>query len=278
MSAATNKPTRQVIADMSSADYHAHPAVSKSVLDKLARSPLHCRAYLDGERTEPTPAMLLGTAVHTAILEPERFDVEYAVFEGDRRTTAGKQAYADLVSRGKSIVSASDSDVISSMAAAVRAHPVASALLRNGSAEQSVFWTDPMTGLGCKCRPDWWRTDNIVVDVKTTEDASPAAFAKSIAGFRYHVQAAHYLAGTQADRFVFIAVEKKAPYAVAVYELDAVSLEVGEAIRREELNIYDICSRAGEWPGYSPDIEVLSLPAWAFPKSESDEIEVEYVA
>lgn len=277
MSAALNQQDRTVINDMPSADYHAHPAVSKSVLDKIARSPLHCRAYLDGERTEPTPAMLLGTAVHTAILEPERFDAEYAVFEGDRRTTAGKQAYAELVSRGKSIISASDADVISSMSAAVRAHPVASALLRNGSAEQSVFWTDPMTGLECKCRPDWWRTDNIVVDVKTTEDASPASFAKSVAGFRYHVQAAHYQAGTQAERFVFIAVEKKAPYAVAVYDLDAVSLELGEAIRRQDLAMFELCSRAGEWPGYSPDIEVLSLPPWAFPKSESDEIEVEYV-
>lgn len=267
----------QIIQSMSSDDYHAHHAVSKSVLDKIARSPLHCRAYLDGLRTEPTPAMQFGTALHAAVLEPELFDAQYAVFEGDRRTTAGKQAYADLVARNKSIITSADSDAITSMTAAVSSHPMASGLLRSGRAEDSVFWTDPETGLPCKCRPDWWRTDGIVVDVKTTEDASPAGFAKSVAAFRYHVQAAHYLAGTGANRFLFIAVEKKAPYAVAVYELDSISLEVGEMIRRADLTTYAMCQESGEWPGYSSAVEILSLPAWSFPKSESEEIEVEYV-
>lgn len=269
--------TATIIQGMSSEDYHSHTAVSKSVLDKIARSPLHCRAYLDGVRQEPTAAMLFGTALHSAILEPELFDAQYAVFEGDRRTTAGKQAYADLVARNKSIISSTDSDAISSMTAAVRSHPVASWLLRDGRAEDSVFWTDDESGLQCKCRPDWWRNDGIVVDVKTTEDASPAGFAKSVAAFRYHVQAAHYMAGTGANRLLFIAVEKKAPYAVAVYELDSVSLEVGEMIRRADLTTYAMCQDAGEWPGYSSVVELLSLPAWAFPKSAEEEIEVEYV-
>jgi hypothetical protein len=113
--------------------------------------------------------------------------------------------------------------------------------------------------------------------VKTTEDASPAGFARSVATFRYHVQAAHYLAGTQGKRFVFIAIEKKAPFAVAVYELDPVSLEVGEIARMADLLTYQMCDSSGQWPGYGNEIAPLTLPSWAFPKSESEEIEVEYV-
>jgi exodeoxyribonuclease VIII len=267
----------KIIRDMSNTEYHAHSAVSKSVLDKIAKSPLHCRAYLDGQRTEPTAAMQFGTALHTAVLEPSEFRKQFAVFDGDRRTAAGKAEYAALVASNKQIITRADNDAITTMSAAVFAHPIAGELLTDGHAESSVFWTDADTGIECKCRPDWWRNDRTVIDVKTTEDASPAGFAKSVAAFRYHVQAAHYLAGTQANRFVFIAVEKKAPFAVAVYELDAVSLEVGMMIRNADLLSYKLAAESNYWPSYSENIEVLTLPAWAFPKSTEEEIEVEYV-
>ena len=79
------------------------------------------------------------------------------------------------------------------------------------------------TGLQCKCRPDWISADGgILVDLKTTEDASPREFQRSIAKWRYHVQAGWYMAGIEAaygtrpSGFIFIAVEKKPPFAVGV--------------------------------------------------------------
>jgi hypothetical protein len=264
-SAINHRRTRvKIIENLPSADYHAHPAVSKSVLDKIARSPLHARAYLDGVRDEPTAAMQFGTALHCAVLEPQRFATEYAVFDGDRRTKDGKARYEELRASGTQIISAADRDAISAMVMSVRQHNVADSLLQNGVAEHSVFWPHPATGLDCKCRPDWWlQDDSIVVDLKTCEDASPAAFARSVAAYRYHVQAAHYLAGTQARRFVFIAIEKRAPYAVAVYELDAAALEHGHALRERDLQAYASCHEFGLWPGYPAEIMSLALPKWA---------------
>ncbi len=253
-----------IITDMTNADYHAHPAVSKSVLDKIAKSPLHARAYLDGTRDEPTAAMLFGTALHMAVLEPQRFASEYAVWEGDRRTKDGKAAYEALLATGATLISAADRDAITAMTASIQQHQVASDLLKNGQPETSVFWQHPATNLECKCRPDWWRQDDgIVVDLKTTDDASPAAFARSVANYRYHVQAAHYLMGTQAKRFIFIAIEKKAPYAVAVYELDGPALLEGHALRERDLDQYASCLEFGTWPGYAPAIQPLALPRWA---------------
>lgn len=255
-----------IVSEMPSADYHAHPAVSKSVLDRIARSPLHARAYLDGAREEPTAAMNFGTALHCAVLEPARFASAYAVFDGDRRTKAGKEAYEVLLASGTAIISAAESDAINAMALAIRQHAVASHLLdaAHGVAETSVFWSHPETGLECKCRPDWWLPqDGVVVDLKTCEDASPAAFARSVAGYRYHVQAAHYLAGTQAKRFLFVAVEKKAPHAVAVYELDIESLTQGHSLRERDLQTYASCLEFGLWPGYPEQVQTLALPKWA---------------
>lgn len=253
-----------VIHDMPAADYHAHPAVSKSVLDKIARSPLHARAYLDGVRDEPTAAMQFGTALHAAVLEPLRFANEYAVFDGDRRTKDGKARYEALQASGTSIISAGDFDAITAMAVAVRNHRIAGSLLQDGVAEASVFWQHPPTGLELKCRPDYWiRERGLVVDIKTCEDASPTGFARSVAAYRYHVQAAHYRNGTGASRFVFIAIEKKAPYAVATYELDVAALEHGHALRERDLQAYASCAEFSIWPGYPDEIVPLALPKWA---------------
>jgi exodeoxyribonuclease VIII len=101
------------------------------------------------------------------------------------------------------------------------------------------------------------------VDLKTTTDASPKGFAKSVAQWRYHIQQNHYLAGTFAERFVFIAVEKTYPYAVGVYELDETAALHGEAERRNNLQTIADCRAIAEWPGYGNTIQPLSLPNWA---------------
>jgi len=169
---------------------------------------------------------------------------------------------------GIEAVTAPEMEQALAMAASVRSHQAAAALLRDGKAEQSFWWDDTPTGLRCKCRPDWY-TGNTIVDLKTTTDASPRGFAKSVAQWRYHVQQNHYLAGTFAERFVFIAVEKTYPYAVGVYELDAAAALHGEAERRNNLQTIADCRAISEWPGYGNTIQPLSLPNWALQASSS---------
>jgi exodeoxyribonuclease VIII len=168
-----------------------------------------------------------------------------------------------MAADGIEAVTQSDMALALSMAASVRVHPAAAALLAHGKAEQSFWWDDAATGLRCKCRPDWY-DGTTVVDLKTTTDASPAGFARSVATFRYHVQASHYLAGLHgAERFVFIAVEKTAPYAVAVYELDAAAMAAGDELRQRDMRVIADCQAISEWPGYGNTIQPLSLPSWA---------------
>lgn len=261
--------TTRIIPDMSAADYHAHPAVSKSILDKIAKSPLHAKAYIEEGLPEPTPAMLFGTAYHMAVLEPERFANTYVVFEGDRRTKQGKADYESLITAGASIISRSDLDAITAMSMAVRNHPDAGPLLQGGLPEASIFWKDQDTGIECRCRPDYMRGSipdcpaDTLVDLKSCEDASPAAFARSVHNYRYHVQAAHYMHGACVGRFVFIAQEKKPPYAVAVYELDEDAIKQGLALRNRDLQTYASCREFNIWPGYPAGIQTLSLPKWA---------------
>ena len=249
---------------ISNAEYHADPAVSASHLHAVAASPYHYWSrFLDPNRPviEPTAAMRLGSLVHCAVLEPDELNSRYAIAP-DRRTKDGKATAAMLAASGIEAVTAADMELAMAMAASVRSHQAAAELLRNGKAEQSFWWDDVDTGLRCKCRPDWYYGAT-VVDLKTTTDASPQGFAKSVANWRYHVQQAHYMAGTFAERFVFIAVEKTYPYAVGVYELDATAMNVGYALRRNNLQTIADCRAINEWPGYSQGIQNLSLPGWA---------------
>jgi exodeoxyribonuclease VIII len=249
---------------MNNADYHADPAVSASHLHAAAISPHHYyRRFLDPSRpaVEPTAAMRLGTLVHCAVLEPDELSKRYGVCL-PRNTKAGKEMAAEMEAAGIEAVGAADMALAAAMADSVRSHQAAAALLRDGKAEQSFWWDDAATGLRCKCRPDWYQAGTIV-DLKTTTDASPRGFAKSVAQWRYHVQANHYLAGTFADRFVFIAVEKTYPYAVAVYQLDDAAMLHGEGLRRTNLQTIADCRAISEWPGYGNTIEMLSLPSWA---------------
>ena len=259
------KPAVLIDTAMPAAQYHATDAVSASLLKQIQRSPAHARAYLQ-QQQEPTPAMLFGTAFHTCVLESERFNDEYAVFEGDKRTKEGKANYERLVSEGKTIITATDYATITAMASAIGDHPAASKLVRgDGQTEVSMFWEDEDTGLQCKCRPDIWIAQgrgSVIVDIKTTEDASPEGFARSIQSYGYGIQAAHYLAGSGADAFIFVAVEKKEPYAVAVYQLDALSLEISEMKRRDMLQLWASCRESDSFPAYSDECQLISLPGW----------------
>jgi hypothetical protein len=261
---------------MDNSAYHAHLAISKSHLDLIARSPLHYWArYVDPKRVppEPTPQMRLGTALHTHVLELDQWDQQIAVApQCDRRTKAGKEAFAafEADAAGKTVITAEDAEVVMSMGRSILRHPGAAMLLGlPGKAETTHMWTDATYGLECKCRPDYLTDDgSILVDLKTTRDASPRGFRHSITSFRYHVQAGWYLhgieqsTGKRPDQFIFVCVETTAPYAVAVYAADAEMIERGHQQAMDDLGKLAICKAANSWPSYSDQIEPISLPAW----------------
>lgn len=262
----------KIIADMTNDDYHAHPAISKSGLDKVAKSPAHYFAYLNGKGEHETEAKTFGAAFHDAVLLPSEFSERYTVLPPDfnGRTKVGKAHVADLQEQGKTILTAAQMENATGMAASIAAHPRAAALLKGGQAEQSIFWTDADTGIECRCRPDYLHPSGIIVDLKTTTDAGAAEFARSVAKYRYHVQDAFYSEGYfqafgQWPRgFVFIAVEKTAPYAVAVYSLDEEAKAYGRELYRRDLETLSDAHQNETWQAYSPEIQTLSLPAWAY--------------
>lgn len=264
-----------VFSGVSNEEYHTGRGVSKSDLDLVHRSPLHYRAVFSDPvpaSREETAAMIFGTAFHTAVLEPDRFTAEYAAApECDKRTKAGKAALAEwqAANAGKTALTPEDMAAVCGMRDTVMASPIGARLVESSRHELSVY--AEMSGTLCKCRPDGWIMDEgILFDLKSTKDASANSFTKAIANYRYHVQAAWYravvdqLTDNSTTDFFFVAVEKEPPYAVALYQLDDISLEAGAETMRADLDAYRRAVETGKWSGYPRQIQTLTLPAWAF--------------
>lgn len=248
--------------------------VNKGALDRLAKTAAHYRAWVDGADEPETPALVFGRALHALVLEPDTFAREWAPAPsfGDLRTKAGKAARDEwqAANAGVIVLPLDDWTKLHAMREAVMAHSVAGKLFDGGTSEATAVWIDRRTGLVCKARFDTWRDDLVLIgDLKSTEDASPTAFARSIARYRYHVQDAHYCAGAAAlgfpgVRFIFVAVEKAAPYAVGVHMLDVESSSRGDELRARGMDSLNECLRTDTWPGYPAEVNTIALPNWAF--------------
>ncbi|MBT4050078.1 MAG: hypothetical protein HOE64_17155 [Nitrospina sp.] len=258
--------------DLTNEDYHARPEISKSGLDSINKS----IAHFETPWRKPTAKMEFGTAFHTLILEPEKFDDQYLKGSNkDGRTSEGKKEKKELEEKakekGQKVLRYDEYEDLMRMKESTENHPRFSSYFSEGEPEVSIFWE--MQGVGCKCRPDWMiNGGEYIIDLKTSNDASPESFAKSVANFRYHVQDAWYSKGVQivtrkSPTFVFIVVENVRPFSVAIYVLNGASKDEGWMTADADFRKYVDYTNTPEserYSGYSPDAVELSLPRWAF--------------
>lgn len=264
-----------VYTDISNEAYHAGPGYSKSQLDLVAQAPALLQWSKRAANDNSSDAARLGTALHTLLLEPEKFDQQFIAAPGkfDMRTTAGKAAWAEFEAeaQGRAILTADEWHTLQMQHDSVMAHPEARTLIevKGGVFESSAYWIDSDTGLLCRCRPDWRPFPEVIVDVKTTDDPAPYAFSKSVFEYRYHVQDSFYTDGTSAasgvqiEDFLFLAIGKKREmgrYPVRLYRLSDEDKALGRELYRRDLAVIKECEEAGQWPG----IEELRLPAYAY--------------
>jgi len=260
-------------------EYHAdETTISKSGLDQVARSPAIYQA-LHAERPRvpppvPTPQMFIGTLAHCATLEPEAFAKRYALGPAAHRATKGWKEFVDkALAEGREPIQPDQYDAAMGMAESVRRLPEVRDALAAGKPEVSACWRDKATGALCRCRPDWVHQLNesgvILLDLKSTGDASPDAFARTVTHWRYHVQDAFYedgyaaASGLEVLGFIFAVVEREYPYAASACMLIDEDVEAGRRTYRRNLATYAECHRTGIWPGYGDGIHLITLPPWA---------------
>ena len=259
--------------------------ISKSGLVKVLAKPSDFfKAYLDPEREHSVPSreMIVGSAVHALVLEPNAFASCYQrSLATDRRSKSfqnEKKENPDQI-----LLTSQEWESVHRMGQALLTSPSTKSYLDlKGKAETSFFWTDPQTGIACKCRPDFLSDDSeFVIDIKTTRDASPHGFRKSSDDLMYWLSAAMTCSGVDAVRgkkpsaYVFLCVENRGEKnpETAVYFADEEAMELGEFLFRKGLILFAECLKNKCWPGYSKKAEPLGLTYWR--KRELEQLRTE---
>lgn len=253
-----------IIDGLPNADYHgAKEWLGSTSLKTLAmKTPAHYKH--ESEHQVFKDEWNIGTAAHSLILENDTTNIVVLNFP-NYLTKAAKESKAAVIADNKQPLLAKEWEQVQAMHDSVMNHPVASQLFTGHVPERSIFWEQD--GMRYKVRPDALHPD-LIVDLKTTVNASPDEFGRKAFDFGYFVSAALYQEGVRQVTgkklpFVFVNVEKTAPYLVSVTELDEDALDFGHMMIERGSRIYKECTESGNWPGY-PTRTMTRLPDWAY--------------
>jgi exodeoxyribonuclease VIII len=274
------QPSPGLLPDIPFERYLELPATNFSTLRELAKSPLQYRYRLDNPKE--SAAMTLGRAAHTATLEPDRFELEYARWDerteaGNVRPRRGKDYEAFVAGHQGKIVLLGDewADALA-IAQAFRLDPRSMRYLATGRPEVSMVWQDLDSRRVCKGRVDWLTTidgEPYLVGLKTTRDIRMRPFGRACGAYGYHMQWAFYRDGFEAltgkiPKVVELVVESQAPYDIAAYRIPEDVLELGGDSYKHLLDTLGQCEASGDWPGAMPGEQELQLPEYMFEGEE----------
>ena len=248
-------------------EYHAHPAIGCSMLKAYKDHPkLFDVRHVSkvGAPFKGTPSTEFGTRVDAWLLEREKcLDIPPGVLgKGGAKSTKAWRAW-EADNAGFVHFTERDIAICERIEANVREHTdAAKLLLTGGKTQYSIFWTDPETGLECKCRPDIIPA-TVLVDLKTAKSTTARDFSNQCEALKYHWQDSHYTTGwralTDEDRlFVFTVLRNSEPYDVATFTLSEGWRQ--RAAKEIRVTLRDIADRkeSGVWlpPGYGRTTEL----------------------
>lgn len=256
--------------DITPTPYDELAGINWSLLRNMRRSPLHYH-YAETHQRPDSDTFRRGRLVHTLVLEPSRFEHDYAVFSGRRAGKIWEAFKAE--NAGRTIVKPAMVEAAQAMAAAVLA-----VWTPDEQREVTLTWTDQATGLRCKGRMDAVSPTH-VTELKTTRSVAADFMSRQMHGLDYNCQLAHYRNGVRAltGRDVacrIVAVEAEPPHDAAVFEVDEEAMIGGEIEVAKFLALVVEHRASGVWPGRYAGPQVLSLPGWATNESDNDLTEI----
>lgn len=264
--------------NMENETYHAIKShLSRTALMDFNTSPFtYWAKHINPERPkkDATAQMELGSAFHTLMLEPHLFDSLFAI-EPKKvlLKNVGRELYdaykkeCEAISESKKIVLTYETwETLNKMISKVQSNEQAMELIRDARIEHSLFWQDDHSGLYLKARPDIWH-DNMIVDLKTTNNASPRAFQYEMVDYGYHIQFAmirdgiEKILGHRINHFINIVIETKYPHNMAIYIMDEFAVDEGQVKYKNIL--LDMKNSFAENNFKDYGIQTIGLPRWA---------------
>jgi len=283
---------------MSDEEYHADTTAigSSSVRAAMSSLKLFHGIVIQGKKIEASPAMKLGSKIHMAVLERERFMHTHRVmpeFTGLTQkgevSTRSKEAnekralWLSDLPKDCVVVTQDELEMMTGIAESIMQHPQGKDVLRAMVPEVPGFFLDNETGIRCKIKPDLRREDgSVFIDLKTTKSCEQFAFGKQVFGeMRIDIQLLMYAKGIEAitgkfpRRIIILAVEKVWPYEVAVYSYNRIQLQQAETDYHATLKKIRHAVDHNHWPMRQQSIQPGHVPEWFIRNSvEREDIEL----
>ena len=194
-------------------EYRAIEALGSTDIKTLLENPY---LFKNGVRKEPTDNLILGSVIHTLILEPQKLESEYIIMpELNLRTNDGKAQKAEFEAEAKATNKTLVKSEIYNQAEAVAKSFLKSSLssFLRGEVKAEASFFGEIDGVKVKARPDLILPEQkIIIDFKTTSQVgggSADGFAKMAANFAYYIQASLYLEITKYKQFYFIVISSR---------------------------------------------------------------------
>lgn len=285
------------IYDMPAEKYHADPCPEPSLSCSvakilLAQSPQH--AWLAHPRLNPDFAPVekkeydLGSGAHdllleggskVAVIDPARYPAKNGNIPTGWTNDAIREARDLAREEGKHPVLLSDFEAMKLMRVAAEkaiftCTDLSGIRLAAGRPEQTVIWKE--RGIWLRARIDWLSIDRrLILDYKTTTDATPAVFNRQITRMGYHIQEAFYRRGIKAltktnPEFVILAQENVPPYGCSFHAIDAAMQEIADAKVESAIRMWASCLKASNWPGYHNQIHWCGPSTWQMQEHEEE--------
>lgn len=165
------------IEKMTDAEYFSVPALSASQIKQFDKG-----AYwfwkstpfnIEKEPEKESDALVFGKLCHCLLLEPEKFEEEYIIYDFGKLRSNKKYEEAKQANPDKIIVNQEELEHAQKMMAAIKEHKLASVILNGATAEMPFVWKDKETGLPCKMKMDAIKKTKpgiVIVDYKTSSD------------------------------------------------------------------------------------------------------------
>jgi hypothetical protein len=253
--------TLRITAGLSYAEYDALPGLRWSRLSKILTSPAHYKTHETREEGAESPALRFGRLVHRAILEPNAPPL--LVWTGGNKVKASR-AWAEFKSLivGGNYLEPEEEQAILGLDNALVDSGIADAL--RGLTELTLEWE--IDGRQCKARVDLITNDGLLIDLKTTRDASSRVFCADAIHRQYLGQLAFYAAGLRANGVMvsgcaLLAIEKTAPFAHCLYAIGDDDQSYGSDKVATALAELARCEAADEWP-LPPTKAWFQMPRW----------------
>lgn len=278
---------------MSYEQYDEIDALRASHIKAGLASMAHFKAARDSEDKKETEALRFGKIFHSALLEPADYFSKVIVKPDFGKGEGSRTKKWDWESRigvenPSAIILKNDEEKekVEEMIRRFHDHAISRKVMGKGKAETVIVWTNPETGMLCKCRIDYWakvmmqdehgveREVILMMDLKSTTDASQHAVERDAYDLAYDVAAVHYLEGLsmylgfRIDSFLFSFVEKTLPYGCRYFTADPMFLDCGHERREHVMRQVKKSQESKQWPCYPEVFSNLYLPSYIAKRAE----------